>query len=168
MLEVKVGDRLAKVKLISREGNKVQIRVDEKIYDLDLVEVEHGIYSILYKDRSYNIELVEGDTAKDFTINTYEEDFDVNIVDAEVRYLMNRGAEDDDDGGRTISSPMPGKVVKIPVKEGDEIAEGTTVVVVEAMKMQSEYKVKVDRIVKEILVKEGDAIDGNQPLVIVE
>lgn len=168
MLEVKVGDRMANVKLISREGNKVQIRVDEKVYDLDLVEVEHGIYSVIYNNRSYNIELVEGDTAKDFTVNTYEEDFDINIIDAEARYLMNRGGEDDDDGDRSISSPMPGKVVKIPVKEGDEVAEGTTVVIVEAMKMQSEYKVKVDRVVKEILVKEGDAVDANQPLVIVE
>lgn len=168
MLEVKVGDRLAKVKLISRDENKVQIKVDEKIYDLDLIEVEHGIYSILLNNRSYNIELVEGETAKEFTVNTYEENFDVSIIDAESRYLMNRGGEDGDDGGRSISSPMPGKVVKIPVQEGDEVKEGTTIVVVEAMKMQSEYKVKVDRVVKEILVKEGDAVDANQPLVIVE
>lgn len=168
MLEVKVGDRLAKVKLLSREGNNVQIKVDEKIYNLDMVEVENGIYSILLNNRSYNIELVEGDNAKEFTVNTYEEEFDINIVDAETRYLMNRGIEDNDDGGRTISSPMPGKVIKIPVQVGDEVAEGTTVVVVEAMKMQSEYKVKTDRIITEILVKEGDAIDGNQPLIIVE
>jgi biotin carboxyl carrier protein len=168
MLEVKVGERLAKVKLISRDKNKVQIKVDDKIYNLDLVEVEKGIYSILFNNRSYNIELVEGDDAKEFTVNTYEEDFDINIIDAEARYLMNRGAEDGDDGGRTISSPMPGKVVKIPVKIGDQVAEGTTVIVVEAMKMQSEYKVKTDRIIKEILVSEGDAIDGNQALVIVE
>ncbi len=168
MLEVKVGDRLAKVKLMSREGNNVQIKVDEKIYNLDMLEVENGIYSILLNNRSYNIELVEGENAKEFTVNTYEEEFDVQIIDAEARYLMNRGGDDADDGGRTISSPMPGKVIKIPVKVGDAVAEGTTVVVVEAMKMQSEYKVKTDRIVKEILVKEGDAIDGNQALVIVE
>lgn len=168
MLEVKVGDRLAKVKLISREGNNVQIKVDEKIYNLDMVEVESGIYSILLNNRSYNIELVEGDHAKQFTVNTYEEEFDIGIIDAEVRYLMNRGGEDTDDGGRTISSPMPGKVIKIPVNVGDQVAEGTTVVVVEAMKMQSEYKVKTDRVIIEILVKEGDAIDGNQPLIIVE
>ena len=168
MLEVKVGDRYAKVKLLSREGNKVQIQVDEKIYLLDVVEVEKGIYSILKDHRSYNIELVQGDTAKSFTVNTYEENFDVEIIDAESRYLMNRGGEDGDEGERSISSPMPGKVVKILVKEGDEISEGTTVVIVEAMKMQSEYKVKTDRVVKEILVNEGDAIDANQPLVIVE
>ena len=168
MLEVKVGDRFAKVKLLSREGNNIQIKVDEKLYNLDLLEVEKGIYSVLKDNRSYNIELVQGDTEKSFIINTYEENFDVEIIDAEARYLMSRGGEEGDDGGRTISSPMPGKVVKILVKEGDEIAEGTTVIIVEAMKMQSEYKVKTDRVVKEILVNEGDTIDGNQALVIVE
>ncbi len=168
MLEVKVGDRYAKVKLLSREGNSIQIKVDEKIYDLDIVEVEKGIYSILKDNRSYNIELVQGDSAKSFLINTYEENFELEIIDAETRYLMNRGGEDSEEDGRSISSPMPGKVIKILVEVGDKIPEGTTVVIVEAMKMQSEYKVKTDRIVTEILVKEGDAIDANQPLVNVE
>ena len=168
MLEVKVGDRLAQVELLSRDGNKIQIKVDDKMYDLDVVEVEKGIYSILKKDRSYNIELVEGNHHKAYTVNTYEENFDLEIIDAEARYLMSRGGDEEDNGEKSISSPMPGKVIKIPVKIGDEIAEGTTVVIVEAMKMQSEYKVKTDRIVKEILVKEGDAIDGGQALIIVE
>lgn len=168
MLEVKVGDRYAKVKLLSREGNHVQIQVDEKIYHLDVVEVEKGIYSILKDNRSYNVELVDGIDSKNYTINTYETTFDVSIVDAEARYLMNRGNADADHGDVKISSPMPGKVIKIPVKVGDHVPEGTTVVIVEAMKMQSEYKVKKDRLIKEILVKEGDTIDGNQPLVVVE
>jgi biotin carboxyl carrier protein len=42
------------------------------------------------------------------------------------------------------------------------------VIIVEAMKMQSEYKVKKDRIIKQILVKEGDTINADQPLIIVE
>ncbi len=168
MLEVKVGDRYAQVELLSRDKNKIQIKVDDKIYNLDVVEVEKGIYSVLQENRSYNIELVEGHHGKAYTVNTYEENFDLEIIDAEARYLMNRGGDDSDDGSRNISSPMPGKVIKIPVKVGDEITEGTTVIIVEAMKMQSEYKVKTDRVVTEILVKEGDAIDGGQPLVIVE
>ena len=168
MLEIKVGERFAKVKLLSREGNNIQIQVDEKIYNLDLIEVQKGLYSILQDNRSYNIELVQGDTAKSFHVNTYEESFDVDIIDAEARYLMSRGGDENDEGGRAISSPMPGKVIKIPVKVGDQVSEGTTVVIVEAMKMQSEYKVKTDRVITEILVKEGDAIDGNQPLVLVE
>ncbi|MBR6078340.1 MAG: acetyl-CoA carboxylase biotin carboxyl carrier protein subunit, partial [Paludibacteraceae bacterium] len=45
---------------------------------------------------------------------------------------------------------------------------GEPVVIVEAMKMQSEYKVKRDCKIKDILVKEGDTIDGNQTLVTLE
>jgi len=36
------------------------------------------------------------------------------------------------------------------------------------MKMESEYKVKKDRIVRQVLVKEGDTVDGNQTLIVVE
>ena len=67
-----------------------------------------------------------------------------------------------------ISSPMPGKVVKIPVEIGQEVEEGTTLIVVEAMKMQSEYKAKGNKIVKEILVSEGVAVNANQALIVLE
>ena len=54
------------------------------------------------------------------------------------------------------------------VKKGDKVKAGETVIIVSAMKMESEYKVKQDRVVKDVKVKEGDTVDGNQPLVIVE
>ena len=60
---------------------------------------------------------------------------------------------------------MPGKVVSIPVKVGDRLAAGDIVVVLEAMKMQSNYKVNADCIVKNILVSEGDPVNSNQVLV---
>jgi len=44
----------------------------------------------------------------------------------------------------SITSPMPGKVVKIPVTVGQEMKAGDTVIVIEAMKMQSNYKVTSD------------------------
>jgi len=42
------------------------------------------------------------------------------------------------------------------------------VIIVSAMKMESEYKVKQDRVIKKILVKEGDTVAGDQPMVILE
>jgi len=63
---------------------------------------------------------------------------------------------------------MPGKVVNILVKIGDKVKAGDTVIIVSAMKMESEYKVKKDRTIVDILVKEGDTIDGNQPLIIIK
>ena len=43
-----------------------------------------------------------------------------------------------------------------------------TVIVVEAMKMQSEYKVKRECTIKDVLVKEGDTVEGNQTLIVLE
>ena len=68
----------------------------------------------------------------------------------------------------SITSPMPGKVVKIPVTVGQEMKAGDTVIVIEAMKMQSNYKVTSDCRIKEILVREGDNITGDQTLITLE
>lgn len=58
-LEIKIGDRKANVELISQQGNLVTVNVDGKAYELDLMMVEEGVYSILYNNISYNVELIE-------------------------------------------------------------------------------------------------------------
>lgn len=166
-LEIQIGDRLAKVEKVSEEGSRMLINIDGQEYDVDLVMVEEGVYSILYKGKSFNVELVNTDSPKSYTVNTLYNSYEVDIIDAERRYLMSR-REGDVDEETYISSPMPGKVVSIPVSVGDEVKAGDPVIIVSAMKMESEYKVKKDRVVKDILVKEGDIIEGNQTLVVVE
>ena len=63
---------------------------------------------------------------------------------------------------------MPGKVVSIPVQPGDELKAGDIAIVLEAMKMQSNYKVSSDCRVKNILVTEGEAVQDNQTLIELE
>ena len=63
---------------------------------------------------------------------------------------------------------MPGRIVKIPVTEGQEVITGQTLIVVSAMKMESEYKSSKNGIVKHIHVKEGDVVTGHQPLLTIE
>ena len=167
-LELAIKDRQAELELLEKHEHFVKVRVDDKTFDLDVVMVEPGVYSILYKNKSYNVEITKGNKPKQYTINTLYNDVDIDIIDAEARYLMSRGNGSMGDQDNFISSPMPGKVVKILVNVGDKVKEGTTVVIISAMKMESEYKVKQDRIVKEIRVSEGDTIDSNQPLIIFE
>lgn len=164
--EININDRTALVEIISRDGDKVMISIDGKKYDADVVMVEKGVYSIIIDNTSYNIELINTENKK-YIVNTYAKSYDLEIVDAESKYLKSR-KRDDGHEGDVISSPMPGKVVKILVEVGDEVKAGDTVVIVSAMKMESEYKVKQDRIIKEIRVKEGDTVGANQPLVIIE
>jgi len=63
---------------------------------------------------------------------------------------------------------MPGKIVKITVKAGEKVKQGQTVIIVSAMKMESEYKTGKAGTIKEIYVREGDTIEGNQPLITIE
>jgi len=164
--EININDRKALVEVLSREGDRVKISIDGKKYDADVVMVEDGVYSIIIDNKSHNIELIRSDN-KNYMVNTYSKSYDVEIVDSESKYLKSRRREDGHEEA-VISSPMPGKIVKILVKVGDEVKAGDTVIIVSAMKMESEYKVKKDRIIKEIKVKEGDVIQSNQPLVVIE
>ena len=65
----------------------------------------------------------------------------------------------------TLVSPMPGKVVKINVKEGDEVAAGTVMIVVEAMKMENNIVATAKAKVKKILVTEGEMVDNKKQLI---
>ena len=68
----------------------------------------------------------------------------------------------------TLVSPMPGKVVKINVKEGDEVNEGTVMIVVEAMKMENNIVATAKAKVKRILVTEGEMVDNKKQLIELE
>jgi biotin carboxyl carrier protein len=166
-LEIGIDGKSVSVELLGKDGDVHKVAIDGKVYEVDLVEVEKGVYSMLYKNKSYNVELTSGKEPKTYTINTLYNTYEVKILDAEAKYLEARKMDELSEEV-VISSPMPGKVVKILVKKGDRVKAGDTVVIVSAMKMESEYKVKRDRLIKDVKVKEGEVVDGNQPLIVVE
>jgi len=167
-LELNIEGRKAILKEISRKGNQLSIAVDDEIFDVDLVKVGPAEYSVLYKGRSYNIEVVPGREPKSYTINTFYFTHEIEVVDAETRYMRSRDNATGGHASNIIRSPMPGKIVKILVAEGDTVEVGQTVIIVSAMKMESEFKAAKAGIVSEIPVKEGDTVDGNQVLVVIE
>jgi biotin carboxyl carrier protein len=69
---------------------------------------------------------------------------------------------------RVVKSPMPGRVVKVLVQPGDEVAAGQALMVIEAMKMENELKAKAPGRVRTVHVKMGEAVDGNVKLVTFE
>lgn len=167
-IEIKVGDRIAWVDLRGQDGNLLEIEVDGKILKVDVMHTADGTFSILESGHSYNIELVPRKQPKKYTAYTLYQEFEVEIIDAEARYLLDRGTNAFASSEKKISSPMPGKVVKVFVTEGDEVTEGQTAVVISAMKMESEYKIPMDGKVKKVSVKNGDTIEGNQILIELE
>ena len=166
-MEIHIGDRIADITLVGKEGNKVQLTIDGKPYEVDIVMAENGSCSILHNGNSFNAGLVRGEGGKSYDISMLQRSFHVDIVDTQAKYLhMKKGA--DEKQGDKILAPMPGKVVKIPVVVGQEMKAGDTVIVIEAMKMQSNYKVTSDCRIKEILVQEGDSITGEQTLITLD
>ncbi|SHJ53584.1 biotin carboxyl carrier protein [Tangfeifania diversioriginum] len=167
-LEIKINDRTTWVNLIQQNGNLLEVEVDGKRYNVDLLHTADGTFSILEGGHSYNIELVPHNQPKKYTAHTLYNTYEVDIIDAEARYLINRGSNGVGKSEKTISSPMPGKVVKVLVNEGDIIDEGKTAIIIAAMKMESEYKAPISGMVKKINVSEGDTIEGNQVLIELE
>ena len=68
-------------------------------------------------------------------------------------------------GSGIISSAIPGKVVAIMTVEGEDVEEGSVVIVLEAMKMQNEIKASIDGVVSEIKCEAGERVEANVPLL---
>ena len=71
-------------------------------------------------------------------------------------------------GAGTIVSPMPGTVLDVKVKEGDAVSVGQVVIILEAMKMETEIVSEVAGSVAAVRVKKGDAVDTDTVLVEVK
>ena len=165
-MEIHIGNRVADVTLVSKEGNKVQLTIDGVPYDVDVVMAENGSCSILHNGKSYNAEVIRHEGGKKYTVNAHYQQYNIDVVDSQAKYLrMRKGAEEKQQD--KIVSPMPGKIVSIPVCVGDHLNAGDTAVVIEAMKMQSNYKVTSNCTVKEILIKEGDTVSADQVLILL-
>lgn len=167
-IEIKLDKRIASVEILKQFENMLEIKVDEKIYQVDLMHNDEGIFSILVNGRSYNIELVPQSKPKHYTAYTLYDSYDLEVIDAESRYLRNRSGNTQLLSENSITSPMPGKVVKIPVSVGDEVKKGDTVITISAMKMESEYKSPIDGKVAVIHVTEGSTVDSGQVLIEIE
>ncbi len=89
-----------------------------------------------------------------------------HVESARMRALSSlRGVEPTGTG--LLSSPMPGKVVKLLVSEGDTVEAGAPIVVVEAMKMENELGAPRAGVVEKIHVAAGETVESGAKLVTV-
>ena len=112
-LELIVNKRKAVVKEIKREGNILTLAVGDELYEVDIVKVSNQEFSILYKGRSFNIEVIESSKPKHFNVNTLYFKFDVEVVDNESRYRQSRMQSTPVGADNTIRSPMPLSLIHI-------------------------------------------------------
>ena len=67
-------------------------------------------------------------------------------------------------GSGSLTAPMPGRVVKILVSEGEAVAHGAPAIIVEAMKMENELHAPASGVVHNVAVREGDTVEAGQIL----
>ena len=164
-MEIQIGNRLAEVTLLGKEGNKVSIEIDGKVYNVDICMFANGQVSVLNNGISYNATLIKGDTPKHYRVALNYSNYEVDMLDSQAKYMRMRRKADNERQSDKIKAPMPCKIVKIYVQPGQELKAGDIVLTIEAMKMQSNIAVSEDCTVAEIKCAEGDSVMAEQLLV---
>jgi len=163
--EVRIGGKTRVVEF-ARNSEKLQISLDGNLLDADAVEVATNTFSILIDGESWEVRIAPAPDGK-LILHTGIAEYTAEVADPRAWRGRRHGAMEAE-GRQQIAAPMPGKVVRLLVKQGDSVEAGQGLLVVEAMKMQNEVKSPKTGLVVEVRVKEGDTVTANQVLAIVE
>lgn len=122
--------------------------------------------SFIFNDSSYLIDVTSRGT--DYTVYTRGTHRVFTIFNEESLLHESLKGGGGLGGGKTLTSGMPGKIVKVFVKAGDTLKEGDPILIMEAMKMENEMRAQSEVKVKEVHFKPGDTVEAGATLVTFE
>ena len=163
-LEIRVDGTTFTVEIEERPGGRLQVRVDGRPVDVDARLPPSGPGSLLLDGVSYAVDLGEGQGEIHVVVDG--EAFRVQVADRDGR---RRAAPAGPGGasGQRLVAPMPGKVVAVRVEVGQAVEPGAELIVLEAMKMENEFRATAGGVVREIRVVPGQAVNAGDLLVVV-
>ncbi|HER39807.1 MAG TPA: acetyl-CoA carboxylase biotin carboxyl carrier protein subunit [Salinimicrobium catena] len=142
----------------------------EQIESLDIQKTSTSGFHVLKDHRSFKTQLDHSDfLKKSYSLKINSHSYDIRIFN-ELDLLI-------EDMGLSLASanvvndikaPMPGLILDVQVKEGEEVKEGDYLLVLEAMKMENTLTAPRDGVVKSVSVKKGQTVDKNQLLIEME
>ncbi len=137
---------------------------------LNVVQATKPIYHILDKNKAMVAEIIHKDfDSKSYTIRINSNNYTVKIENQLDQLIKELGfSVGSSKKLNDIKAPMPGIIIGIDVKVGDEVKEGDTLLVLEAMKMENAITSPKDAKVKSIQVKTSDTVEKNKLLVELE
>jgi biotin carboxyl carrier protein len=165
-VEIEVGGRVRIVELEHR-GKALIVRLDGQERRVDATDLGGGRWSLRFPENGAQHAVVVTPGAESGSVDVLVDGLSVptrlrtGVRDVKRAAGSSRGA------GR-VTAPMPGKVVKVLVTVGQQVAARQGVAVVEAMKMENELRAGRDGTVREILVVEGASVEAGTPLVVIE
>lgn len=149
------------------EKQKSTFLIDGEPMDLDFATISPGYFHIIHKNTSYRAEVVKADyDAKAFTFKINGQLHEVALKDKFDLLLEKLGMSDLTAQKVTdIKAPMPGLILEIIAKVGQEVSKGDPIMILEAMKMENVLKSPGDGVINAILVKQGQSVEKNQVLI---
>ena len=148
-------------KIEKDEANGFIVSLGEKEYRFNATRISPNCFSVLFDGRNMIAYIAESENSlyvhfdgRAVKLDKVKDDSD-NFTKEAVEFV----SKDE------ISTPMPGKVVKVLVKEGEKVKAKQSLVIVESMKMENEIKSPADGKVKSIHFGPGDLVKPGQPIV---
>ena len=166
LLTVDVEGAKIPVSITAAEAGKIKGKIGETPFAVEFIQYENRQLKLMLNGRTETVYCSVNDEQKTI-VNYHGLNFTCYRTDQLNDTLDYACKETVNDKSRLVS-PMPGKVVKINVKEGDEVKEGTIMIVVEAMKMENNIVATGQAKVKKILVAEGQMVDNKMQLIELE
>lgn len=154
--ELKDGAETIKVK--SRIADSIlTAEIGQDRIELEILPLKNGEAILRRNGKSYSV-IVKRDKSK-YWVSLNGRIYTFEDARSEEDFGLGSQAEN------SIAAPMPGKVIKVIVNEGEEVEEGQVVIIVEAMKMEHSLRAPANGRIAKVLCKEGDQVDANVPLV---
>jgi biotin carboxyl carrier protein len=150
------------------DASRVSAVVDGRKYELQLNQTRDGDLLLLHEGRVFACR-VDGrvESGSQFDVSVGATRHAVTLVDPK-RLRSALGAGSHGEGTARLMAPMPGKVVRVLVAAGQEVAAGDAILVVEAMKMQNEMKAPKSGTVVTLNVATGATVNGGDLLAVIE
>jgi len=148
---------------LRRRGSVWELTLDGRILSVDVTAIA-GRWSLLIGSRSYEV-AVERRSNGERIVYVNGVAVPISIMDPRERLVRRRGTVSAETGPRSIVSPMPGRIVKVLVREGEVVAAQQGLVVVEAMKMENELRAPRAGQVSAVKVVEGMSVEAKTVLV---
>jgi len=151
--------------VFERTATGIEASVEGRAYSLEVFTVKPGIFLLNWGSRSFKVSVLPGGDISLVSIEGHR--IAVEIMDS--RKSLQRTVRSSDRGGASeIRSPMPGKIVRVMLAEGADVAAGQAIVVMEAMKMQNEIRSSMAGRIQKIAVAEGETVRSADLIAIVD
>ena len=159
-LDIEWAGQRSLVEATGTAGQGYRLQVDDRQLEARLIELDDNHYSLALDGRHRHLYLFASGLHIDISLPGQRW-----RLTRHTRFeALTAGAA----GDRRIVAPMPGKVLEVRVAEGDQVSEGQTVAIMEAMKMELAIKAGFDGVVESIAVAAEDVIEADALLITIE